>query len=153
MTNATARTAPSARARRLFIAAVMALLALAACIPIGIPGLRNVHGQTWSSRFEVDVRVATTTIRLPVEIALTFSQNLQDVTADATIEYDAGIFRLQTGRLVELNGRIGLDDRLDLDSPNNVLSFEGRFVGDRLIGTIAIAGVVPVGDVTFTRIR
>ncbi len=151
--SATARTTPSARSRRLFLAAVMALLALAACIPIGVPGLRNIDGQTWSARFDVDVQVATTSIRLPVEVALTFSQRLQDVTADATVEYDAGIFRLQTGRLVELNGRIGLDDRLDLDSPNNVLSFEGRFAGDRLVGTIAIAGVVPVGDVTFTRIR
>lgn len=151
--SAATRTTPSARSRRLFLAAVMALLALAACIPIGVPGLRNIDGQTWSARFDVDVQVATTSIRLPVEVALTFSQRLQDVTADATVEYDAGIFRLQTGRLVELNGRIGLDDRLDLDSPNNVLSFEGRFAGDRLVGTIAIAGVVPVGDVTFTRIR
>ena len=149
----TSRATPSARSRRLFIGAVMALLALAACIPIGVPGLRNIHGQTWSSRFEVDVQVANTTIRLPVEVELTFNQNLRDVTADATIEHDVGIFRLQTGRLVQLNGRIGLDDRLDLDSPNNVLSFEGRFAGDRLVGTIAIAGVVPVGDVTFTRIR
>ena len=155
VTNPRRNTARSsaARSRRLFVVAVMALLTLAACIPIGVPGLRNIHGQTWSARFEVDVQVATTTIRLPVEIALTFSQSLQDVTADATIEYDAGIFRLATGRLVELDGRLGLDDRLDLDSPSNLLSLEGRFVGDRLVGTVAIAGVVPVGDVTFTRIR
>lgn len=155
VTNARPATARSStvRSRRLFLAAVMALLALAACIPIGVPGLRNIHGQTWSARFDVDVQVASTSIRLPVEVALTFSQNLQNVNADATIEYDAGIFRLQTGRLVELDGRIGLDDRLDLDSSSNLLSFEGRFVGDRLVGTVAIAGVVPVADVTFTRIR
>ena len=148
----TARTT-SSRSRLPFLAAVMVLLALAACIPIGVPGLRNIHGQTWSARFEVDVQVATSTVRLPVEVALTFSQSLQDVSADATIEYDAGIFRLQTGRLVALDGRLGLDDHLALDSTSNLLSFEGNFVGDRLIGTVAIAGVVPVGNVTFTRIR
>lgn len=147
-----AATSPT-RSRGLFLAGLASLMLLAACVPGLVPGLRNIHGQTWSARFEVDVRVATTTIRLPVEVALTFRQNLQNVSADATIEHDVGIFRLQTGRLVELSGRIGLDDRLDLDSPNNALTFEGRFVGDRLVGTVAIAGVVPVGDVTFTRIR
>lgn len=139
--------------RRLFAVALLALLTLAACIPIGVPGLRNIHGQTWSARFDVDVQVAGTSIRLPVEVALTFSQSLQDVSADATIEYDAGIIRLQTGRLVELNGRLGLDDSLSLDSSSNVLTFDGRFVGDRLVGRVAIVGVVPVGDVTFTRTR
>jgi len=142
-----------ARSRGLFLAGLAALMLLAACVPGLVPGLRNVHGQTWSARFEVDVQVATSTVRLPVEVALTFSQSLQDVSADATIEYDAGIFRLQTGRLVSLDGRLGLDGHLALDSPSNLLSFEGSFVGDALVGTVAIAGVVPVGNVTFTRIR
>ncbi len=147
-----AATSPT-RSRGLFLAGLASLMLLAACVPGLVPGLRNIHGQTWSARFEVDVQVASTTVRLPVEIALTFSQSLQNIDADATIEYDAGIFRLQTGRLVALDGRLGLDDHLALDSSSNLLSFEGNFVGDRLIGTVAIAGVVPVGNVTFTRIR
>ncbi len=143
----------TARSVRLALAAVLAVSVLAACIPIGIPGLRNLNGQTWSARFDVQAQVAATNIRFPVEVALKFSQNLQNVDADATIEYDAGIFRLQTGRLVQLSGRIGLDDHLTLDSSSNVLAFDGSFVGDRLVGTVSIAGVVPVGEVTFTRIR
>jgi hypothetical protein len=75
------------------------------------------------------------------------------VAADATLEYDAGLFRLNTSGLVELTGRLGLDDHLDLESTSGALTFDGRFVGDRLIGTVAIAGVVPVGDVVFTRVR
>lgn len=141
------------RSQRLVLTAVLAVLTLAACIPIGIPGLRNLHGQTWAARFDVQANIAGATIRLPVDVALKFSQNLQNVDAEATIEYDAGILRLQTGRLVQLNGRIGLDDHLSLDSSSNVLAFDGSFVGDRLVGTVSIAGVVPVGQVTFTRIR
>lgn len=153
-TSRSARTTnPTVRSRRLFAVAMLALLTLAACIPISVPGLRNIHGQTWSARFDVDVQVAGTSIRLPVEVALTFSQSLNDITADATIEYDAGIIRLQTGSLVQLNGRLGLDDGLNLDSSSGVLTFDGRFIGDRLVGRVAIAGVVPVGDATFTRVR
>jgi hypothetical protein len=84
---------------------------------------------------------------------LTFSQSLNDVTAEATLQYDTGLFTLQTGGLVNMQGRLGLDDHLNLQSSSNALTFEGNFVGDRLVGTVAIAGVVPVGNVTFTRVR
>lgn len=133
---------------------IVALLAFTftACVPV-VPGLRFIDGQTWSARFDVEVQAGGTTLNLPVLVSMTFTQRLTNVTAEATIEYDAGIFRLQTGRLVALDGRLGLDDHLALDSSSNLLSFEGNFVGDRLIGTVAIAGVVPVGNVTFTRIR
>lgn len=142
------------RPRRLILAAALLALAVSACIPVSVPGLRNIDGQTWSARFDVDVQLAgAATVRLPVAVALTFDQQLQDVSADATIEYDAGIIRLQTGRLVALSGFLGFDDRLELDSSSGALTFTGRFVGDRLVGTVAIAGVVPVSDVTFTRAR
>lgn len=142
------------RARIPLLVVALAALTLAACIPIGVPRLRNVHGQTWAARFEVEVRPGNvTTIRLPVDLALTFSQRLHDVTARATLEYDAGLFRLQTGSLVEMQGRLGLDDHLDLQSSSNVLHFEGNFVGDRLVGTVSIGGLVPVSNVTFTRTR
>lgn len=136
------------------IAAALFALTLSACVPITLPGLRNLEGQTWSARFEVEVRPANlATIRLPVDLALTFGQYLQDVTATATLQYDTGIFLLQTGSLVNMQGRIGFDDRLDLHSDSNALAFQGGFVGDRLVGTVAIAGLVPVGNVTFTRAR
>ena len=142
------------RPRRLILAAALLALAVSACIPVSVPGLRNIDGQTWSARFDVAVQVAgAATVRLPVAVALTFDQQLQDVSADATIEYDAGIVRLQTGSLVSLSGLLGFDDRLELDSSSGALTFTGRFVGDRLVGTVAIAGVVPVSDVTFTRAR
>lgn len=141
------------RSRTLLLVAALFLVTLAACVPT-IPGLRNLDGQTWSARFEVEVRPGNlATIRLPVDLALTFGQYLQDVTATATLQYDTGIFRLQTGGLVDLQGRIGFDDRLDLQSDTNVLTFQGGFVGDSLVGTVSIAGVVPVGNVTFTRVR
>lgn len=140
------------RSRTLILTGVLLVMTLAACIP-AVPFLRNVDGQTWSARFQVDVQVAGTTIRLPVDLALTFSQRLQDVTAKATLQYDTGIFRLQTGGLVDLTGRIGLDDHLELRSGSNVLAFDGSFAGERLVGTGSIAGVVPVGNVTFTRTR
>ncbi|MBX3139700.1 MAG: hypothetical protein KF875_03015 [Trueperaceae bacterium] len=140
------------RSRTLILTGVLLVMTLAACIP-AVPFLRNVDGQTWSARFQVDVQVAGTTIRLPVDLALTFSQRLQDVTAKATLQYDTGIFRLQTGGLVDLTGRIGLDDHLELRSGSNVLAFDGSFAGERLVGTVSIAGVVPVGNVTFTRTR
>lgn len=140
------------RSRTLILTGVLLVMTLAACIP-AVPFLRNVDGQTWSARFQVDVQVAGTTIRLPVDLALTFSQRLQDVTAKATLQYDTGIFRLQTGGLVDLTGRIGPDDHLELRSGSNVLAFDGSFAGERLVGTVSIAGVVPVGNVTFTRTR
>lgn len=134
-------------------AATVLVVALAACIPVSVPGLRNIHGQIWSASFTVDVQAGGSSLRLPVELSMRFSQQLYDVSAEATIEYDAGIFRLQTGGLVQLDGRLGLDDSLELDSQSGALTFDGRFVGDRLVGTVAIAGVVPVGNVTFTRSR
>ena len=143
--------APTAR---LAATLLLATLVLAACVPISTPFLRNVDGQTWAARFDVAVGpVEAPTLRLPVDLALTFRQSWTDVSADASLEYDAGLFRLGTRGLVELTGRLGIDDRLDLESPSGALEFEGRFVGDRLIGTVSIAGVVPVGDVVFTRIR
>lgn len=135
------------------VAVALLALGLAACIPVSVPGLRQIHGQTWAARFSVDVQVGGSAFRLPVDLAMTFDQRLQEVRADATLEYDAGIFRLQTGSLVQLTGHLGFDDSLGLDSPSGALSFDGRFVGDRLVGTVAIAGVVPVADVTFVRTR
>lgn len=127
-------------------------LGLAACIPV-VPGLRQIHGQRWTSRFDVNVQVAGSSLRLPVDLAIDFEQSFQHVTAEATLQYDAGIFRLQTGGLVELSGQLGFDDSLTLDSQSGALSFDGRFVGDSLVGTVAIVGVVPVADVVFYRVR
>ncbi len=149
-------TASAARlaAARLALSGLLAALVLAACVPISTPFLRNVDGQTWAARFDVAVGPAEgPALRLPVDLALTFRQNWTDVSADASLEYDAGLFRLNTSGLVELTGRLGLDDHLALESASGGLTFDGRFVGDRLIGTVAIAGVVPVGDVVFTRVR
>lgn len=141
------------RSRILLLSSLALALILSACVPVAVPGLRNIDGQTWSSRFQVEAQVAGNTIRLPVEVALTFGQRLQEITADATIEYDAGIVRLQTGRVAHLDGRLGFDDHLSLTSSSNLLTFDGTFMGDRLVGRLALAGVVPVGDVTFTRSR
>ncbi len=141
------------RARPLTIAAALLVVTLSACIPVSVPGLRHIDGQTWSARFDVTVQAGGGSFLLPVSLAMTFHQQLTDVTADATLEYDAGIFRLQTGSLVQLSGSLGFDDGLQLDSSSGALSFDGRFVGDSLVGTVAIAGVVPVADVTFTRTR
>lgn len=139
--------------RRLpLVIASLVALTLAACVPV-VPGLRYIDGQTWSARFDVQVQAGGSTLDLPVLLSMTFSQQLSDVSAEATIEYDAGIFRLQTGGLVHLSGNIGFDDGLRLESTTGALTFDGRFVGDTLIGTVAIAGVVPVGDVVFTRSR
>lgn len=140
------------RSRTLILTGILLVATLAACIP-AVPFLRNIDGQTWSARFQVEAQVAGATIRLPVGLALTFSQRLQDVTAKATLQYDTGIFRLQTGSIVDLTGRIGLDDHLELRSGSNVLAFDGSFAGERLVGTVSIAGVVPVANVTFTRTR
>lgn len=148
---ATARFAASAR---LATCALLAAVVLAACVPIATPFLRNVDGQTWAARFDVAVGpVDAPVLRFPVDLTLTFRQNWTNVTSDAALAYDAGPFRLATSGLVELTGRLGLDDHLALESASGALTFDGRFVGDRLIGTVAIAGVVPVGDVLFVRVR
>lgn len=133
---------------------LVALLVLTACIPGTGPFLRNVDGQRWAARFEVAIGPAgAPALRLPVDLTLTFSQRMTDVSADATLVYDAALFSLRSPRLVTLTGRLGLDDALDLEGPNRVLAFDGRFVADRLVGTVSIAGVAPVADVVFTRVR
>lgn len=138
--------------RLLLLATTLLTVTLSGCIPVSVPGLRNVDGQTWAARFEVEVRPGDAVIlRLPVNVAITFDQQLQNVTAQATIQYDAGIFRLQTPSLVDLQGRLGFDDHLSLQSNSKVLSFDGRFVGGQLRGTVSLAGLVPVTDVTFLR--
>ncbi len=140
--------------RTRIVIAITAMLTLAACVPGFGPFLRNVDGQTWAARFDVTVGLTGgPTLRLPVDLEITFRQRFTDVTADASLAYNAALFRLQTGSFVALSGRLGLDDGLSLDSPNRVLAFDGRFVGDRLVGTVSIAGVAPVGDVVFTRVR
>ena len=139
---------------RIAATALLAAVLLAGCVPISTPFLRNLDGQTWAARFDVSVGPAGgPALRLPVDLAFTFRQTWTDVAADATLEYDAGLFRLATPGLLEMTGRIGIDDRLDLESRSGALTFEGRFVGDRLVGTVAIAGVVPAGDVAFVRVR
>jgi hypothetical protein len=136
------------------LVAVVAMIALSACVPSFGPFLRNVDGQTWAARFDVTVGpTGGPTLRLPVDLEIRFRQQRTDVTADASIAYNAALFRLQTGSFVALSGRMGLDDGLDLRSPSGVLAFDGRFVGDRLMGTVSIAGVAPVTDVVFTRVR
>ncbi len=138
--------------RFLFLVPALLAVTLVSCIPVSVPGLRHIDGQTWAARFEVEVRPGNAvTIRLPVNIALTFEQEMQNVTAQATIQYDAGIFRLQTPSLVDLRGRLGFDDHLSLQSSSNVLNFDGGFVGGQLRGTVSLAGLVPVSDVTFVR--
>ena len=141
------------RPRRLATLVTVLAFTVAACVPVSVPGLRHIDGQTWNSRFDVQVQVGPSVVNLPVDLAITFRQQLQSITADATLQYDAGIFRLQTGRLVEMHGHLGFDDSLTLDSSAGTLSFTGQFVGDRLVGTVAIAGVVPVADVVFARAR
>lgn len=142
------------RLRNLIVIAILTTLALAACVPFAAPFLRNVDGQTWAARFDVAVGpVDAPALRFPVDLAITFDQRWTDVTAEASLVYDALLFRLQTGGLIELSGRLGIDDHLNLESRSGLLTFDGRFVGDRLIGTVAIAGVAPVADVVFTRVR
>ncbi len=142
------------RTRTRIVIAITAMLTLAACVPGFGPFLRNVDGQTWAARFDVTVGLTGgPTLRLPVDLEITFRQRFTDVTADASLSYNVALFRLQTGSFVSLSGRLGLDDGLSLDSPNRVLAFDGRFVDDRLIGTVSIAGVAPVSDVVFTRVR
>lgn len=140
--------------RTLAALALLAVLVLPACVPGSIAFLRNVDGQTWAARFDVAVGpTGGPTVRFPVDLALTFRQSGADVVADASLEYRSPLLRLQTEGLTELTGRLGFDDRLDLESRSGWLTFEGRFVGNRLVGTVAIAGVAPVADVAFTRVR
>lgn len=142
------------RSPRLLLAVAALAVLAAACLPVSVPGLRNIHNQTWSARFEVEVRPAgLATIRLPVDLAMTFSQRLQTITANATLQHDTGIFRLETGTLVTMEGRLGLDDRLQLTGDRNLIHFDGWFAGDRLVGTVSIAGLVPVTDVVLSRTR
>ena len=142
------------RTHRLALAALLTLLALTACLPGTIALLRNVDGQAWAARFDVAVGpTGGPTVRFPVDLTLTFRQTGADVTADASLEYNSPLLRLQTDGLIALTGRLGFDDRLDLESRSGILTFDGRFVGNRLIGTVAIAGVAPVADVVFVRVR
>lgn len=142
------------RTRHLVLLTLLALFALPACLPGSIAFLRNVDGQMWSARFDVAVGpTGGPAVRFPVDLTLTFRQTRADVTADASLEYTSALLRLQTDGLIALTGRLGFDDRLDLESRSGLLTFEGRFVGNRLIGTVAIAGVAPVGDVAFVRVR
>lgn len=141
--------------RKLRLAGVVLIIAavLAACVPGQGPQLRMLHGQVWGSSFIVQVQpFGRTTLDLPVRLELAFSQRLTQVSADASLAYDLAIFRLNTGEL-ELSGRLGLDDSLDLSNSDGLLQFDGRFQGEQLRGTVSIAGLVPVGDVVFTRIR
>jgi len=142
------------RPHPLALLGLLALLALPACLPGSIAFLRNVNGQTWAARFDVAVGpTAGPTIRFPVDLALTFRQTGADVSADASLEYNSPLLRLQTDGLIAMTGRLGFDDRLDLESRSGLLTFEGRFIRNRLVGTVAIAGVAPVGDVEFVRVR
>lgn len=140
-------------ARHHLLLALLGALLLSACVPIANPFLRNVDGQAWAARFDVTVTTNAATIRIPVDLTLTFRQQGNDVTAEASLVYDALLFRFQTGNLVGASGRLGFDDSLDLRSSSGALAFDGRFSGDRLIGTVSLAGVAPVGDVVFTRVR
>ena len=127
------------RTRHLALLALLVLLTLPACLPGSIGFLRDVDGQTWAARFDVAVGpTGGPAVRFPVDLTLTFRQTGADVTADG---------------LLVLTGRLGFDGHLDLESRSGLLTFEGRFVRNRLIGTVAIAGVAPVGNVEFTRVR
>lgn len=142
------------RTPSLALLALVALLTLTACLPGTVTRLRNVDGQTWAARFDVAVGpTGGPAIRFPVDLTLTFRQTGADVTADASLEYNSPLLRLQTDGLIALTGRLGFDDRIDLESRSGLLTFEGRFVRNRLVGTVAIAGVAPVGDVGFERVR
>lgn len=142
------------RTHRLALIALLALFALPACLPGTFALLRNLDGQAWAARFDVAVGpTGGPTVRFPVDLTLTFRQAGADVTADASLEYNSPLLRLQTDGLIALTGRMGFDDRLDLESRSGILTFDGRFVGNRLIGTVAIAGVAPVADVVFVRVR
>lgn len=138
--------------RLLGLAAVLVLL-LAACVPGHGPQLRNINNQTWGSNFHVTVEpLGVGRMSLPLRLELHFSQRFNQIEADASLAYDFAIFRINTGDL-NMSGRLGLDDSLTLSNSDGLLQLDGRFVGDQLIGTVSVGGLVPVGDVRFTRVR
>lgn len=133
------------------LVAILSLVVLvSACVPGTGPALRVVHNQTWSASFEVETEALGSMVRFPLSLDLTFTQRFNDVDASASLRYDSFI-QLKTGNLVTLQGRLALDDSLHLADGGGLFTFDGRFHGDYLTGTVAIAGLVPVGNVTFTR--
>lgn len=131
---------------------VTLVLALSACLPGSGPTLRVLHNQTWSAHFDVQTEAFGSAVRFPLKLDLTFQQSFNDINAEAGLTYESFI-QLQTGSLVHLQGRLGLDDSLHLADTGDLLNFDGRFMGDQLVGTVSIAGLIPVGDVVFTRSR
>jgi len=144
------------RNRRMFrtLGLVLALgILLAACVPGQGPRLRSLHGQVWGSNFQVQVQlIGGTSFNLPVRLELDFDQRFTDITAEASLAYDLSIFRLNFGD-TELTGRLGLDDSLTLSNRNDLLQFDGRFVGEQLHGVVSVGGFVSVGEMTFSRVR
>lgn len=134
------------------LAVITLVLALSACLPGSGPTLRVLHNQTWSAHFDVQTEAFGSAVRFPLKLDLTFAQRFNDIDADASLSYESFI-QLQTGSLVRLEGRLGLDDSLHLADNGGLLNFDGRFRGDQLVGTVSIAGLIPVGDVVFTRTR
>lgn len=69
------------------------------------------------------------------------------MTAKTALQYDTDIFVVQAGGPVDLQARSGFDDCRDLQSDPNALTFQGCFVGDSSVGTVATAmvssGVIP----------
>ena len=139
-------------ARMIALASLLALL-LAACVPGQGPQVRILHGQTWGADFNVRVQpFGLSGFDLPVRLELDFSQRLTQIDADASLAYNVSILRINAGDL-DLSGRLGLDDSLYLSNSDGLLQFDGRFIGDRLVGTGSVGGLVPVGDVVFSRVR
>src|SRR5690625_3752297 len=140
------------RSRLVFAVAVLALL-LSACLPGAGPRLRNIHGQTWGSNFNVQVVPSGSAgFRLPVTLELEFTRRFSDITADASLAYNSALFRINAGD-ARLTCHLGIEGNLSLANPSKLLQFDGRFDGDILRGTVCIGGFVPVGDVEFRRIR
>src|SRR5690625_7373019 len=128
-------------------------LVLAACVPGSGPRLRSLHGQTWGSSFNLQVQLlGGSTVNLPVRLELAFEQRFTDISADASLAYDLPIFRLHFGD-TDLDGRLGLDDSRSLSNDSGRLQFDGRLIGHRLPGLLSTAGLVPVSEVTLTRVR
>ena len=141
------------RAGRMIALASLLALLLAACVPGQGPQVRILHGQTWGADFNVRVQpFGLSGFDLPVRLELDFSQRLTQIDADASLAYNVSILRINAGDL-DLSGRLGLDDSLYLSNSDGLLQFDGRFIGDRLVGTVSVGGLVPVGDVVFSRVR
>ena len=139
-------------ARMIALASLLALL-LAACVPGQGPQVRILHGQPWGADCNVRVQpFGLSGFDLPVRLELDFSQRLTQIDADASLAYNVSILRINAGDL-DLSGRLGLDDSLYLSNSDGLLQFDGRFIGDRLVGTVSVGGLVPVGDVVFSRVR